>query len=74
MATPTRGRLYLIPQHYQGGTNPEALSKLAIDQARLQDRIANRIKAKKALILLDTCESGCLGRSQFNFPRTVFSR
>ena len=54
-----QGRFYLIPQDYQGGTNPEALTKLAIDQARLQDWIANRIKAKNALILLDTCESRC---------------
>jgi uncharacterized caspase-like protein len=36
------------------------LTKFAIDQTRLQDWIANRIKAKKALILLDTCESGAL--------------
>jgi hypothetical protein len=55
-----QGRFYLIPQDYQGGTNPEALTKFAIDQARLQDWIANRIKAKKVLILLDTCESGAL--------------
>ena len=32
----------------------------AVDQERIQDSIANRIKAKKALILLDTCESGAL--------------
>jgi uncharacterized caspase-like protein len=55
-----QGRFYLIPQDYQGGTNPEALQKLALDQARLQDWFANRIKSKKALILLDTCESGAL--------------
>jgi uncharacterized caspase-like protein len=54
------GRFYLIPQDYQGGTDPEALKARAIDQARLQDWIANRIKAKKAIILLDTCESGAL--------------
>ena len=54
------GRFYLIPQDYQGGTNPTALTKLAINQARLQDWIGNRIKARKALILLDTCESGAL--------------
>ena len=57
---------------YQGGTNPEALTKFAIDQNRLQDWIANRIKAKKALILLDTCESGALtsgySRSRINEP------
>ena len=54
------GNYYMIPQDYQGGTNPEALKARAIGQDRLQDWIANRIKAKKALILLDTCESGAL--------------
>ena len=55
-----RGRFYLIPQDYPGGLAPETLSERAIGQERLQDWIANRIKAKKALILLDTCESGAL--------------
>jgi WD40 repeat protein len=54
------GRFYLIPQDYQGGTNPVALSSRAIGQEHLQDWIGNRIKAKKVLILLDTCESGAL--------------
>ena len=54
------GRFYLLPQDYQGGANPEALGSHAIDQARIQDWMANRIKAKKALILLDTCRSGAL--------------
>ena len=54
------GRFYLIPQDYQGGTDPEALKSRAIGQDRLQDWIANRIKAKKAIILLDTCEFGAL--------------
>jgi hypothetical protein len=54
------GRFYLIPQDYQGGTNPAALSRGAIGQERLQDWIANRIKAKKAVLLLDMCESGAL--------------
>ena len=54
------GNYYMIPQDYQGGPNPEALKARAIGQERLQDWIANRIKAKKALILLDTCESGAL--------------
>ena len=54
------GRFYLIPQDYQGGPNPKALKFRAIGQERLQDWIANRIKAKKALILLDTCELGAL--------------
>jgi uncharacterized caspase-like protein len=54
------GRYYLIPQDYYGGPNPDALAARAIDQSMLQDWLANRIKAKKALILLDTCESGAL--------------
>jgi hypothetical protein len=54
------GRFYLIPQDHQGGTNPQALAARAMGQDRLQDWIANRIKAKRALILLDTCESGAL--------------
>ncbi len=54
------GRYYMIPQDYQGGTDPEALKARAIGQERLQDWIANRIKAKKAVILLDTCELGAL--------------
>jgi hypothetical protein len=56
--TSENGRFYLIPQDYQGG--PGALHQQAIGQDRLQDWLANRIKAKKALILLDTCESGAL--------------
>ncbi len=66
------GRFYLIPQDYQGGADPEALASRAIDQFKLQDWLANRIKAKKALILLDTCESGALTsgylRSRINAP------
>ncbi len=54
------GRFYLIPQDYQGGPNPDALAGKAITQEHLQDWIANRVKAKKALILLDTCELGTL--------------
>jgi WD40 repeat protein len=54
------GRFYLIPQDFQGGDNPEALAQRAITQDHLQDWVANRIRAKKALILLDTCESGAL--------------
>jgi uncharacterized caspase-like protein len=53
------GRFYLIPQDYQGGPNPEALARHAIGQDLLQTWFAN-IKAKKALILLDTCEAGAL--------------
>jgi hypothetical protein len=35
-----------------------------IDQERLQDWFANRIKARRGLILLDTCESGALVTSR----------
>ncbi len=71
------GRFYLIPQDYQGGPNPRALAAHAIDQFKLQDWIANRIKAKKVLILLDTCESGALtsgySRSRFDSPASEAS-
>ena len=56
--TSENGRFYLIPQDYQGG--PGALQERAIGQDQLQDWLANRIKARKAIILLDTCESGAL--------------
>jgi hypothetical protein len=52
------GRFFLIPQDYQSG--PDGLARNAIGQDRLQDWFANRIRAKKAVILLDTCESGAL--------------
>jgi Caspase domain/Bacterial Ig domain len=54
------GRFYLIPQDYDGGANPASLRERAIGQDRLQDWLANLIKAKKVIILLDTCESGAL--------------
>jgi hypothetical protein len=54
------GRFYLIPQDFQGGNNPKALAERAIGQDRLQDWLANRIKARKVILLLDTCESGAL--------------
>src|SRR5208337_3937623 len=53
------GRFYLIPQDYQGGYNPKFFAERAISQERLQEWVAN-IKARKALILLDTCRSGAL--------------
>jgi WD40 repeat protein/uncharacterized caspase-like protein len=69
-----QGRFYLIPQDYQGGPDPEALATRAIDQLKLQDWIANRVRAKKALILLDSCESGALtsgySRSPFDGPES----
>jgi uncharacterized caspase-like protein len=57
----SNGRFYLIPQDYEGGIDPEALATRAISQDQLQDWLAtSRIRAKRALILLDTCESGAL--------------
>ena len=58
--TSHNGRFYLIPQDYDGGANPASLQKRAIGQDRLQDWVANKIKAKRAILLLDTCESGAL--------------
>ena len=63
------GRYYLIPQDYQGGNNPQALTSRAIGQEHLQDWIANRIKAKKAVILLDTCEFRSSGRRLHQIAR-----
>lgn len=58
--TSVNGRFFLIPQDYDGGTNPVALQERAIGQDRLQEWVVNRIKAKRAILLLDTCESGAL--------------
>jgi uncharacterized caspase-like protein len=70
--TSYQGLFYLIPQDYDGGTNPTSLRERAIGQDRLQDWVANRIKAKKAILLLDTCESGALvggyARSRTDVP------
>jgi hypothetical protein len=44
----------------RSGTNPAPLATRAVDQSVLQDGLANRIKAKRAVVLLDTCESGAL--------------
>ena len=52
------GRFYLIPPDYPD--NLDEMGTRAISQERLQDWIANRIKARKAMLLLDTCESGAL--------------
>ncbi len=56
--TSENGRFYLIPQDYQSG--PGNLARRAIGQDRIQDWLANRIKARRAMILLDTCELGAL--------------
>jgi uncharacterized caspase-like protein len=70
--TSVNGRFYLIPQDYDGGTNPTALQERAIGQDRLQDWVASRIKAKRTILLLDTCESGALvsgyARSRTDVP------
>ena len=58
--TSLNGRFYMIPQDYDGGANPVALQARAVGQDRIQDWLANRIKAKRAIVLLDTCESGAL--------------
>jgi WD40 repeat protein/uncharacterized caspase-like protein len=70
--TSHNGRFYLIPQDYDGGPNPSSLQERAIGQDRLQNWVANLIKAKKAILLLDTCESGALvggyARSRVDVP------
>ena len=58
--TSHNGRFFLIPQDYDGGTNPSSLQERAIGQDHLQDWVANRIKAKRTVLLLDTCEFGAL--------------
>jgi hypothetical protein len=58
----------LIPQDYDGGPNPASLARLAIGQDQLQAWLAS-VKAKKAIVFLDTCESGALigGHSHSRF-------
>lgn len=64
------GRFYLIPPDFPDSL--DALKTHAISQERLQDWIANRIKARKGMLLLDTCESGAVvaghTQSRFNQP------
>jgi hypothetical protein len=55
-----RDNYYLIPQDYQGGGDPQALKARAVSQDLIQEWLALRINAKRAVILLDTCESGAL--------------
>ncbi len=68
------GRFYLIPQDYRttDANYQLSIARTAVGQDKLQDWIANRIKAKKALILLDTCESGALVGGS-NLARADFS-
>ena len=54
------GNYYMIPQDYQGGGDPKALKARAVGQERIQEWLASLIKTKRAIILLDTCESGAL--------------
>jgi hypothetical protein len=65
-----KGRFYFIPQNYSFALGN--LAQQAIGQDRLQDWLANRIKAKRAIVFLDTCESGALvaghARSRFGAP------
>lgn len=69
-AIPHNGHFYLIPSDYPDSL--DALATHAISQERLQDWIANRIKAHRAILLLDTCESGALAaghtQSRINQP------
>jgi Caspase domain/Bacterial Ig domain len=57
------GRFHVIPQDYRSDA-PGTLADKSIGQDRLQDWFANRIKARRGLILLDTCESGALVASR----------
>jgi hypothetical protein len=53
----------MIPQDYRS-VSGHFVSDGSIGQDRLQDWFANRIKARRGLILLDTCESGALVASR----------
>jgi hypothetical protein len=45
------GQYYMVPQDYQGGPNLEGIATLDIGQDRIQEWIANRIKATRVLAL-----------------------
>jgi uncharacterized caspase-like protein len=57
------GRFHLIPQDYRSVPG-RPITEGNIGQEQLQDWFANRIKARRGLILLDTCESGALVASR----------
>jgi hypothetical protein len=57
------GRFHLIPVDYRSDA-PGTIGEKAISQDKLQDWFANRIKARRGLILLDTCESGAVVASR----------
>jgi WD40 repeat protein len=56
--TSENGRFYLIPHGFRSG--PGALEANAIRQEDLQEWLANKVTAQRALLLLDTCASGAL--------------
>jgi WD40 repeat protein/uncharacterized caspase-like protein len=57
------GRFHLIPQDYRS-VGGRFVTEGTIGQEQLQDWFANRIKARRGLILLDTCQSGALVASR----------
>jgi uncharacterized caspase-like protein len=69
-------RFYLIPKDYQGGPDPKALAERAVSQDQIQDWLAG-IRARRAIVLLDTCESGALvaghARSRVDEPASEAS-
>ena len=57
------GRFHLIPQNYRS-VSGRFVTAGTIGQEQLQDWFANRVKARRGLILLDACESGALVASR----------
>ena len=57
--TSDNGTFYLIPQDFRSD-DERPLRERAVSQARLQNWFSNHIKARRAIVLLDTCESGAL--------------
>jgi hypothetical protein len=57
------GRFHLIPQDYRSANNRN-INEGTIGQDKLQDWFANHVKARRGIILLDTCESGALVASR----------
>ena len=53
------GRFHLIPQDYRSAPG-RPWTAGTIGQEQLQDWFANRIRARRGVVLLDTCESGAL--------------
>lgn len=61
------GRFHLIPEDFSSD-GAGSMAERAIDQDKLQEWIVNRIKAKRGLVLLDTCESGAVVASHLRSP------